>query len=172
MRFRAWNVRSFSRAGLLESVAREMAKYKLDLEGFGLVLIQQTIIHYYTIIHYTFFYGNGNVNHHTGTRSFVQKRIISVGKRVSYIIGHRVRCFSECNAPPEDESDYTMDSFYVELLCAFDEFPNYHIKILLGDFNAKIEREGIFKRAVGSENLHEISNDNGVRIINFVTSKI
>jgi endonuclease/exonuclease/phosphatase family metal-dependent hydrolase len=45
------------------------------------------------------------------------------------------------------------------------------MKILLGDFNAKVGRENIFKPTIGNESLHEISNDNGVRIVNFVTSK-
>jgi hypothetical protein len=42
------------------------------------------------------------------------------------------------------------------------------MKILLGDFNAKVGREDIFKPTIGNESLHEISNDNGV---NFATSK-
>jgi hypothetical protein len=32
------------------------------------------------------------------------------------------------------------DSFCEELERVFDKFPNYHIKILLGDFNAKVGR--------------------------------
>jgi hypothetical protein len=39
------------------------------------------------------------------------------------------------------------------------------------DFNAKVGREYIFKSTVGNESLHQDSNDNGVRIINFATSK-
>jgi hypothetical protein len=45
------------------------------------------------------------------------------------------------------------------------------MKILLGDFNAKLGRENIFKPTIGNESLHRDSNDNGVRIINFATSK-
>ena len=41
------------------------------------------------------------------------------------------------------------------------------MKILLGDFNAKVERENIFKQAIGNESPHQDSNDNGVRIVNF-----
>jgi endonuclease/exonuclease/phosphatase family metal-dependent hydrolase len=44
----------------------------------------------------------------------------------------------------------------------FAQFPKYHVKILLGDFNAKAGREDIFKRTTGNESLHEISNDNEV----------
>jgi hypothetical protein len=45
------------------------------------------------------------------------------------------------------------------------------MKTLLGDFNAKVGREGIFKPAIGNESLHDVSNDNGVRLVNFATSK-
>jgi hypothetical protein len=45
------------------------------------------------------------------------------------------------------------------------------MKILPGDFNAKVGREDIFKPTIGNERLHEISNDNGVRVVNFATSK-
>jgi len=45
------------------------------------------------------------------------------------------------------------------------------MKILLGDFNAKLGRENIFKPTIGNESLHQDSNDNGVRIVNFATSK-
>jgi hypothetical protein len=64
-----------------------------------------------------------------------------------------------------------VDSFYEELEHVFDKFPKYHIKILLGDFNAKVDREGIFKPTIRNESLHKISSDNGVRLLNFATSK-
>jgi len=44
------------------------------------------------------------------------------------------------------------------------------VKILLGDFNAKVGRENIFKPTIGNESLPQDSNDNGVRIVNFATS--
>ena len=43
---------------------------------------------------------------------------------------------------------------------------------LLGDFNAKVGRENVFKPTIGIERLHKDSNDNGVRIVNFATSNI
>jgi len=45
------------------------------------------------------------------------------------------------------------------------------MKILLGDFNAIVGRENIFKLTIGNERLHQDSNDNGVRIVNFATSR-
>jgi len=53
----------------------------------------------------------------------------------------------------------------------FNHFPKYHMKILLGDFNAKVGRENIFKATIGQESLHQDSNDNGIRLLNFATSK-
>jgi len=43
--------------------------------------------------------------------------------------------------------------------------------MLLADFNAKVRRENIFKPTIGQESLHQDSNDNGVRLVNFATSK-
>ena len=45
------------------------------------------------------------------------------------------------------------------------------MKIPLGDFTPKVGRENIFKPTIGNESLHQDSNDNGVRIVNFATSK-
>ena len=44
------------------------------------------------------------------------------------------------------------------------------MKILLGDFNAKLGESDILKRTIGTEGLHNYSNGNGVRIVNFATS--
>jgi hypothetical protein len=48
----------------------------------------------------------------------------------------------------------------------------YGIGILLGDFNAKVGKENIFKPTTGNKCLQQDSNDNGVRIVNFATLKI
>jgi len=53
----------------------------------------------------------------------------------------------------------------------FDHFPKYHMKMLLGDFNVKVEREYVFEPTIGQKSLHQDSNDNRVRLVNFATSK-
>jgi hypothetical protein len=53
----------------------------------------------------------------------------------------------------------------------YEDLHNCSPQILLEDFNAKIGREDVFKPAIGNESLHEISDDNGVRVVNFATSK-
>jgi hypothetical protein len=46
------------------------------------------------------------------------------------------------------------------------------MKILLGDFSAKVGREDIFKRQLGMRVCNKTGNDNGVRLVNFAISKI
>jgi hypothetical protein len=102
------------------------------------------------------------------------KRVEFVSDRMSYIILRGRWCHIivlKFHAPTEDKTGDVKDSFYEELEFVFDKFPKYHMKILLGDFNAKIGRKEIFKPQIGNESLHEINNDNGVRLVNFATSK-
>jgi len=114
-------------------------------------------------------------------RFIVHRRIVSalkraefVSDRLSYIVlGGRWRYTTVVNvhAPSEEKSDTSKDGFYVELEQVFEHLPKYHMKILLGDFNAKVGRENIFKPTIGHESLHQDSNYNGVRLVNFATSK-
>jgi hypothetical protein len=45
------------------------------------------------------------------------------------------------------------------------------VKIVLGDFDFKTGRKVVFKPIIGNWNLQDVSNDNGVRVVNFTTSK-
>jgi len=45
------------------------------------------------------------------------------------------------------------------------------MKLCSSDFNAKLGREDSFNPTIGNDSLHQSSNDNGVRIVNFATSK-
>jgi hypothetical protein len=51
------------------------------------------------------------------------------------------------------------------------QYDLYHMNILLTHFNTKVNREDIFKLTITNDNLHEISNDNGARVVKFATSK-
>jgi exonuclease III len=128
MRFGTGNVRSMYRA-----VAEEITKYKLDLVGVQEVRWDRG--------------GTGNDNHELGAGFFVHKRIMSAVKRVeyisdtiSYIILRGCWCdiILNVHAPTEDKIGDMKDRFYEELEHAFDKFPKYDMKILLGDLNSKL----------------------------------
>ena len=95
-----------------------------------------------------------------GIGFFVHHRIVSAVKRVefvsnrmSYIVLRGRWCdiiVLNVHAPSEEKSDDSKDSFYEEIEQAFFyHFPKYHMKILLGDFNAEVGRDNNFKLTIG-----------------------
>jgi len=100
-----------------------------------------------------------------GTGFFIHHRILSAVKRVEFVsdkVSYIVLRGRWCNiivlnvhAPSEDKCDDSKDSFYEKLEQAFEHFPRYHMKILLGGFNAKVVKENIFKPTIGNESTSE-----------------
>ena len=86
-----------------------------------------------------------------GTRSFVHHRTVSAASRVelvsdrmSYIVlrSHWSNIvIVNLQAPCEEKSDDSKECFCEELEQVFNHFCKYHMKILLGDFNAKVEKK-------------------------------
>jgi hypothetical protein len=91
----------------------------------------------------------------------VLKRITSAVKRVEFVsdrMSYKILRGRWCHiivlnvhAPVEEKTNHVKDSVYEELERVYDKIPEYHIKILLGDFSAKIGRENIFKLQLGSK---------------------
>lgn len=69
----------------------------------------------------------------------------------------------------EDKTDDTRGNLHGELEEVFHKFSNHHMGIILGDFNAKVCREDIFKTAVGNGSSYEMRNCNGIRVVSFTT---
>jgi hypothetical protein len=89
----------------------------------------------------------------------VHKRIISAVKRVEFVSDRMSNIILRgrwchivvlnVHASTEDKINYVKDSFYEDFGRVFNKFPKYHMKILLGDFNAKIGRKDILNRQLG-----------------------
>jgi hypothetical protein len=114
------------------------------------------------------------------TESFVHHRTVSAVKTVEFVSDGKSNILPRgcshnivlnVHAPNEEICDYSKDRFYEKLGQASYHFPKYHMKILLGDFKAKLERGKIFKPTNKNESLYHNSNDNAVRIVNCATSK-
>jgi hypothetical protein len=72
--FGTWDVRSLCRTGSLNTVARELGKYKLDLVGVQEVRREKGGTE--RAEDYTFFYGQGTGDHQLGTGFLVHKKIV------------------------------------------------------------------------------------------------
>jgi exonuclease III len=179
MSFGTWNLRSLYSSGSLMTAARELAKCKLDLVGIQEVMWDKEGI--LRAGEYAFFYGKGQENHQLRAGLFVHQRIVSAIKRVEFVsdrMSYIVLRGRWCNivvlnahAPTEEKGDNSKDCFYEELGEVFNHFLKYHMKILLGDLNTKVGKKDTSKPTIGNESLHQVSNDNCVRIVNFATSK-
>ena len=75
------------------------------------------------------------------------------------------------HSPTEDKDGEIKDKLYNELEDVFNKLSRYHMKIMLGKFNAKLGHEDIFRPIIDKYNEHNESNENGVRLISFATSK-
>jgi hypothetical protein len=74
------------------------------------------------------------------------------------------------HAPTEENDDESKETFYEKLDQIYHRAPAHDTKIMIGDLNAKIGQEEIFRPTIGKWSLHDISNDNGLRDIDFATS--
>jgi hypothetical protein len=112
----------------------------------------------------------------------VHKRAISAVKRIEvvstniiYIIILRGRWYHiivlNVHVPTHDKIHAVKDSYYKELERVFDKFLKRNVKPLLRDFNTEVGAECIFGPTNGSDGLHEVGSDSGVRVVNFVISR-
>ncbi|XP_049301896.1 craniofacial development protein 2-like [Bactrocera dorsalis] len=75
------------------------------------------------------------------------------------------------HAPTEEKDDVTKDAFYECLERTYERCPRHDVKIVLGDFNARVGKEGIFGTTVGKFSLHEETSPNGLRLIDFAGAR-
>lgn len=76
--------------------------------------------------------------------------------------------FINCHAPINDdnkENPNKVDEFWDLLDDEISKIPQSNVVILLGDFNAQIGREKIYRPIVGEYAAHQRTNKNGMRLI-------
>jgi len=128
-----------------------------------------------------FFSGKSNGKHENGVGFIIEASLSKLLKkfepnndRICYIV-LTGKIFDtviiKCFAPTETADCELKDQFYDDLDRVLDNIPRENIKIVVGDFNAQVGRENIFKPIVGKESLHQESNNNGMRLISLCTDK-
>ena len=70
------------------------------------------------------------------------------------------------HCPHEETPDGDKEAFYAKLGEKFDSCPPRDVKIVIGDLNARIGREEMYRPVIAPY----VTNDNGQRCINFAAS--
>jgi len=175
-----WNIRTLNKPGAFKYVMDSKNSYKLDILALqetrwpdrGNMKKENT----------TFFYSETDGGKHENGVGFMvnekvlhnKKTLIPVDDRICYIkIAGRLfdLVIINCYAPTENKDDETKDKFYDELERVVNSLPTHCINMIIGDLNAKVGRETMYRPTTGPDSLHETSNDNGTRLIHFATSK-
>lgn len=77
----------------------------------------------------------------------------------------------QCYAPTEQDTDEQKDAFYDQLETCFMSSPKSDMKIIMGDFNAKLGQDNSNLQAImGRHSLHAESNGNGNRLMDFCSA--
>jgi hypothetical protein len=61
------------------------------------------------------------------------------------------------HAPGEEKDDAVKDAFYEKLENMYNQIPRNDVKTILGDFDAKIGREELYKPITGENSKHNVS---------------
>jgi len=75
------------------------------------------------------------------------------------------------HTPTNKKTKEVKEKFYNLSEQNINKIANSYIKIILGDFNAKVGKEAIYKPTNGNESLHNETNNNRIKMIQFAISK-
>jgi hypothetical protein len=75
------------------------------------------------------------------------------------------------HAPTEEKDEIQKNDFYEDLERIYMKAPKHDIKVVMGDFNAKVGKEPGLAPNVGKYSLHEETNNNGWRMVDFAITK-
>ena len=81
-----------------------------------------------------------------------------------FMYSDKCRCTNKRKNVREEEEFYNLLEQNINQIARSD------IKIILGDFNAKTGKESVYKPTIGNESLHNETNNNGIKMIQFVIS--
>jgi len=130
--------------------------------------------------HTTIFNGECENGHKLGTGFAVHESIIHLIKEFRDINPRNATLTLETDnfdmvlinvhTPTEDKEEEAKEMFYAALEDTFN-LSKGDIRLVLGDFNAKIGRKECYKLTIESHSLHINTNDNGIKLIDFALGK-
>ena len=173
-----WNVQTLWSTGKLELLQKEMEVYNCDI--LGLAEMRWT--------------GSGEMNGgeviwsgeekiHTRAVSFLLNKrarnaLLSYNAVNARIIAARFRgaplnlAVVQVYAPTADSSDEEIERFYKDLEKVHNELPNKGIKVIVGDWNAKVGTNNSGWETVMGRYGYGDQNDRGERLLEFATKSM
>ncbi|XP_058126780.1 craniofacial development protein 2-like [Anopheles ziemanni] len=168
------------RTGALKQLDEELAKLNMDLVALQEIRWLGSGVQNRRGSSYDIYYSCHDRHHMLGTGFAVGQRAKSavidfkaINDRLCYL---RMRgkfyniSLINVHAPTEDKDEEEKDLFYGRLAKLYESCPRYDLKIILGDFNAKVGRESMYRQYIGTHSLHEHSNENGSRLVQFAAA--
>ncbi|KAL1446132.1 hypothetical protein WDU94_005544 [Cyamophila willieti] len=73
-------------------------------------------------------------------------------------------------APTLLANDDDKDTFYEKLEEKWNNLPSYDIKLIMGDANAQVGKEDVWREVAGRESLHDNTNNNGYRLLSMAAA--
>lgn len=174
-----WNLKGIYEEGALSNLIREVRKYKLDL-----IALQETHLKGSEV---------ADVENYTLFTSGIQTRRYGTGFLIEWGMRSRIKQFQpkddrlcsirikgehnmitivNIHAPTEEKIEDEKDQYYEELTAVVESIPRQAIIIIiLGDANANVGREDIYRGVTGGESKHKDSNENGLKLISWAIER-
>lgn len=178
MKIGTWNLRTLYRGGALKNLIEIFTSYNMDL-----MAVQEIRWLGHSVLekkNYSFYYSCHDSQHQFGTGFVVSKKIrervidfLPVNERLCKLrLKGKLQNISVicAHAPTEEKPETEKDGFYDTLENIFTRCPTTDIKIIIGDFNAKVGISDNMKDSVGNHSLHDECNDNGTRLTDFASA--
>lgn len=173
-------MRSWYRIGAVQASLSDLVSHRVNLAAVQETRWLASGVHAFPTHTFYFSGGDGN-NHQFGTGFVLDKKldlmVVKFNPINKYMCTIRLRLkkrfltLINAHAPTEVKEESIKEEFYSKLEQTYDSIPGYDIKIVLGDFNAQVGRDPTVWSVAGCHSLHEQSNDNGTRLVEFAASK-
>mgnify|MGYP003454521883 FL=1 len=181
LRLATWNVRTLYRTGGLRMTINELRKYKIAIAAIQETRWTKTTPQAFSSNGYNIYTSSQTNRHEFGTAFFVDSKFnhlvtnfTPISERLCILrLKGRVFNYSVTNihAPTNDSEEEAKDNFYEQLEQVYSACPKNDVKLVMGDANAKVGRETAHQPTIGRYSLHDSTNENGLRLIDFATGR-
>ena len=181
LRLATWNVRTLHKLGGLRMTINELRKYKIAIAAIQETRWNKDTPQAFARLGYNVYSSSHSTKHEFGTAFFVDSQLnhlvlnfTPINERLCVLrIKGRFFNYSLINmhAPTNDSEEEAKDMFYELLERAYDACPNHDVKLVMGDANAKVGREAVYQPTIGRYSVHESTNENGLRLIDFAAGR-